>query len=39
MSWLARPFDRTPPCLAGKGTGRDVVESLLWVHRAEEPLP
>lgn len=38
MSWLARPQDRAPACLAGKGSGRDVVEALHCLRLAKEPL-
>jgi len=38
MSWQARPLDRSPPCLAGRGAGRGVVEALHWVRLAKEPL-
>lgn len=38
MSWLARPHDRAPACLAGKGSRRNVAEALHCLRRAKEPL-
>lgn len=39
MSRLARPHDRAPACLAGKGNRRDMVEAPHCVRRTEDPLP